>query len=334
MLLQLRQFQRFIAQAHPQIDANAKFQERARKAQAQRAARPNPAPAAGAAADAAVNADGNAGDAPAPPAAPVLAPAMPAAPALAAVSPPEQWGDQHMFWRHSLTFVFVLNGPFTFWHPQAGSRVVCEFLKKAPRNGPQEGQRAVASNDNRRAQRGGQRDEARSESAALNSDFLQNLRASREAQASAADQANDLMRIQLQIQLAQHSATSVSSNLSHMHSALKILGDLPLNAEQVAKKQKMEKDLAEACLAVGSAPAHNPLAAIAVSLSTFSRPPSAAQLASPAAAGTIPRPALAQPARAAGAGGGARHLHPAFIAAQDAALGPAAPAVLRNEDEE
>jgi len=327
LLLQLRQFQRFIAQAHPQIDANAKFQERVRKAQAQRAARANPAPAAGAAVDnAAVNADGNAGAAPAP--------AMPAAPAAAAVSPPEQWGDQHMFWRHSLTFVFVLNGPFTFWHPQAGSRVVCEFLKKAPRNGPQEGQRAVASNDNRRAQRSGQRDEARSESAALNSDFLQTLRASREAQASAAEQANDLMRIQLQIQLAQHSATNVSSNLSHMHSALKILDDLPLNAEQLNKKQKMAQDLAEACLAVGSAPVHNPLAAIAVSLSTFSRPPSAAQLASPAAVGTMPRPALAQPARAAGAGGGARQLHRDFNAAQGAPPGLAAPALHRDENEE
>lgn len=95
------------------------------------------------------------------------------------VSPPEVWSDAVMNWRHPLTFVFVLNGPLTSWHPHPGSRLVCEFLKKAPRSGPQEGVRAVNREDGRRAQRADARGEARAEVCQQNDELLATLRQSR-----------------------------------------------------------------------------------------------------------------------------------------------------------
>jgi hypothetical protein len=95
------------------------------------------------------------------------------------VNPPEQWSDAHMNWRHPLTFVFVLNGPLTFFHPSTGHRQVCEFLKKVPRSGPSDAVRPVSRDDNRRSQRAAARGEERFETADQNGDLLQLLQASR-----------------------------------------------------------------------------------------------------------------------------------------------------------
>ncbi len=114
-------------------------------------------------------------------------PAVGASRALAPpnVAPPEQWCDTHINWRHPLTFVFVLNGPLTYFHPSPGHREVCEFLKKVPRSGPQDVVRPVSRNDSRRVQRAEARNEERTEAAGQNGEVLQMLQASRCALAAA-----------------------------------------------------------------------------------------------------------------------------------------------------
>ena len=107
------------------------------------------------------------------------APPAAAPPAAPNVSPPEVWSDAVMNWRHPLSFVFLLNGPLTSWHPHPGSREVCEFLKKAPRSGPQAGVRAVNREDGRRAQRADARGEARADVGEQNDELLATLRQSR-----------------------------------------------------------------------------------------------------------------------------------------------------------
>ncbi len=52
------------------------------------------------------------------------------------VDQPEVWEYNHIDWRHPATFVFVLNGPLAYFHPDPGSHNVCELLKKVPRSGP------------------------------------------------------------------------------------------------------------------------------------------------------------------------------------------------------
>ncbi len=208
----------FTHQLQLQIDANSRYQERVRKAIAARPRNAvvggadlahNPAVAAAAAAalaghdDAAADASElarHADDSPAPgdravggagpphvDDAPAHAPAVGGAgpPHVAAsrappnVAPPERWCDTHINWRHPLTFVFVLNGPLTYFHPSAGHRLVCGFLKKAPRSGPQEVVRAVSRDDNRRSQRAVDRSEERSGVAEQNGELLQALHESR-----------------------------------------------------------------------------------------------------------------------------------------------------------
>ena len=280
----------------------------------------------------------------APPAARAAPPA--AQPAAPNVSPPEVWSDAVMNWRHPLSFVFILNGPMTYWHPNPENRVVCEFLKKVPRTGPQAGSRAVNRDDSRRAQRSEARNEERADVTAQNEELLQTLRASRcalaavlvisslifhrEAQTSAASdaneimrlqlqqnearalaetaaasQANELRRLQLQLQLAQQATASSTAHILQMQTSLNVLKDLPLSDEQAKKKKKMESDLAEKCLAVANAPP-DPLAAISAQLT----------LLSPAHAPTVPRSSAPPHQLASVAGGGARTLHPQFQAAQ------------------
>jgi hypothetical protein len=70
-------------------------------------------------------------------------------------------------------------------------------------------------------------------------------------EANAASQANQLTRLQLQLQWAQQGATA---HILQRHQALNVLKDLTLDAEQIKKKQKMEKDLADACLELANAP--------------------------------------------------------------------------------
>jgi hypothetical protein len=121
----------------------------------------------------------------APAAAPAAAAPAAAAPAAPNVTPPEVWSDAVMNWRHPLSFVFILNGPLTSWHPHPVSREVCEFLKKAPRSGPQAGVLAVNREDGRRAQRADARGEARADVADQNDNLLATLRQSRCASAAA-----------------------------------------------------------------------------------------------------------------------------------------------------
>ena len=187
----------FTHQLPSQIDQNTKYQDRVRKAIQNR---PRNAVVGGdAAADVAGRADASADDEARrrnerdiaadadddenqdPNAAAdvdvVLLPASRAPPPI--VAPPERWCDAHINWRHPLTFVFVLNGPLTFFHPSAGHRQVCEFLKKVPRSGPQDVVRQVSRDDSRRRQRAADRTEVQSEVAGQNGELLQALQASR-----------------------------------------------------------------------------------------------------------------------------------------------------------
>ncbi len=251
-----------------QNEENSKYTERVRKqvaSQAQRQQRAAPPPvleddddaeASGAAASAAVAGDNGE--------------ALPAAPA--GVRPPDRWGDNHMNWRHPHTFVFLLNGPLTYWHPHAGSRIVCDFLKKSPRSGPQDSVRSVSRNDSRREQRRGNREDALSESASRQGDIVASLRDSREAMASAAQEANRLTRLQLQFQVAQHASVNSTAHLVAAQTALNIVTtSIPagsLDSAQAKKKRRLEKSLAKACLAVSVVPPSNPFASILADLSS------------------------------------------------------------------
>ena len=117
-----------------QIDANARHEDRVRKRA--RANQPAGAGAGQAAAQEAADAvreeqeedrdrDDDEGDSQV---------AAAAGRASVARDAPEVWGDAHVAWRHSSLFVFFLNGPLAYFHPSPGSRNVCEFLKKVPRN--------------------------------------------------------------------------------------------------------------------------------------------------------------------------------------------------------
>jgi hypothetical protein len=187
----------FTHQLQLQIDANAKYAERARKAIA---ARPRNAVVGGAvvlggaaaealpaaaAVDEYEDAAARDDDIPEAPAPAVPAAGASRAPAPPNVAPPEQWCDTHINWRHPLTFVFFLFGPMTYFHPSPGHREVCPFLKKVPRSGPQDVVRPVSRNDSRRAQRADARNEERTEVAGQNGELLQMMQASRCALAAA-----------------------------------------------------------------------------------------------------------------------------------------------------
>ena len=182
---------------------------------------------------------------------------------VAGVRPPLRWSDEHMKWRHPCFFVFALHGPLTFWHPHVGSRTVCEFLKKVPRTGPQSGVRNVDRNDNRRHQRRESREDERSVSASRQDDIVISLRDSREAMASAAQEANQLARLQIQIQCAQHASVHSTAHLTNAHTALNIVKTLAIDGAQAKKKRKLERSLAKACLAFSCvAVPPNPFAAL------------------------------------------------------------------------
>jgi hypothetical protein len=204
-------------------------------------------------------------------AAPAEALAAPGSAAPAGVRPPERWSDDHMHWRHPLTFAFCLYGPLAQWHPHIGSRNVCDFLKKTPRSGPQDSVRGVSRNDNRRTQRRGDREEERSQSASRQDDIIHSLRDSRESMASAAQEANHLTRLQLQFQVAQHASANSTAHLVAAQTALDIvnrsISATSLDTAQAKKKRKLERNLAKACLEVSVAPAPNPFASILAELS-------------------------------------------------------------------
>jgi hypothetical protein len=183
------------------------------------------------------------------------------------VRPPDRWGDDHMNWRHNLSFVFFMNGPLAFWHPHADSRNVCDFLKKSPRSGPQDDVRSVSRSDNRRTQRRGDREEERSQSASRQDDIIQSLRDSRDATARAAQEANHLTRLQLQFQIAQHASANSTAHLVAAQTALSIVNSCALDENQAKKKKKLEKSLAKACLEVSVAAAPNPFASLLAELS-------------------------------------------------------------------
>ena len=126
-------------------------------------------------------------------------------------------------------------------------------------------------------------------------------------EARAASNANELTRLQLQLQLAQQSAASSTAHILQQHQALNVLKDLPLDPDQVKKRQKWEKNLAAMCFAIADAPPDN-LDSIADSLNGMApyHPPRSVSTANRAA----PAPA---PHRAAAGGG--TNLHPQFNAA-------------------
>jgi hypothetical protein len=115
-------------------------------------------------------------------------------------------------------------------------------------------------------------------------------------EARVASHANELTRLQLQMQLAQQTAASSGARILQQHQALNVLRDLPLNDEQIKKKRRMEKTLTRMCFDVAHA-APDPLTAIAASLNGMA---------------TAIRPAPVQNRAAAGC---AANLHEQFDAA-------------------
>jgi hypothetical protein len=229
-----------------------------------------------------------------------------------------------MNWRHPLTFVFMLNSPLAFFHPHPDCRVVCPHLTKVSSSGPQNGVRQVDRADNRRNQRRSVREGERSEAADRQEDILTSLRESRDAMANAHTQANEIARLQLQLQVVQQQqSSSVStSRLVAASTALEIIEarNLSLDERQAKKKKRMEKDLARACLEVSVNAPPDPYASIFAALvgasSTLSVAPDSLRQRSP-------DPTTAPRNRIAAGGGGqrphannAQNLHPNFGAAR------------------
>lgn len=138
---------------------------------------------------------------------------------------------------------------------------------------------------------------------------LQQNEARAAAEARASDQALELTKIQLQLQYARQAAATGTAHVAMLHQSLSALRDLglALTIEQTRKKQMMEQEIIEKCLSAADPPP-DPLAAISAHF----------QLWSPAPSSTVPRPNAAGGAAAArpsAAGGGAAQLHPRFQAA-------------------
>jgi hypothetical protein len=128
-------------------------------------------------------------------------------------------------------------------------------------------------------------------------------------EARAASHANELTRIQLQLQLAQQTAASSTARILQQQQALSVLNNLSLNVEQAQKRQRMEADLAAMCFAIADAP--NTLDAIADSLNYLAPYPP------PHSVSTAARPASVLNRAAAGVDSAA-NLHPQFNAAAHA----------------
>ncbi len=126
-------------------------------------------------------------------------------------------------------------------------------------------------------------------------------------EARAASHANELTRLQLQMQLAQQTAANGAAHILQQQQALNVLRDLPLTDEQTRKKQKWEKNLVDMCFAVADARPDS-LDAIADSLNGMAPYPHWPHSVSTAAR-------LAVTNRAA-AGGSSTNLHPQFTAAR------------------
>ncbi len=278
-----------------QFTANKLYEDRVRKRQ-----RP-PAAAAGLDGQAAAAGDIPNEEPSVPPPGP---PVRPNAPDDA----PERWGDAHVAWRHSSLFVFVLNGPLTYFHPDPGSRVVCEFLKKVPRSGPAAhapAERLVEAGDSRRRQRrhderNGEREEVGNE----NRDFIQQLALSRQSQDRAAQDSNELHRIQIQMQFANMQQQTQQTKLQHiqeLREGINQLNNLPpgmeLSAAQKEAKKDMEQQWADAVIAIGRVPA-DPLAAIADQIANMRQPSSALAAVVEPDQGTVPRAPIASAAPA------------------------------------
>jgi hypothetical protein len=133
-------------------------------------------------------------------------------------------------------------------------------------------------------------------------------------EARAASTANELKRLQLQIQLAQQTSASSTAHILHQHQALNVLKDLTLDSEGIKKRKIMEEDLAKKCFAVADAAPDN-LASIADSLNGMAAYPRFPYSASTANRAAPPGPALNR-------AGGGTNLHPHFNAAAHAAMSP------------
>lgn len=257
-----------------QSAANKLYEDRVRKRQ-----RPAAAAAEGQAAAAAPENDEDASEQ--LQAAPAIQPAM--RPQVR--DAPDRWGDAHVAWRHPSLFVFVLNGPLTHFHPDPGSRTVCEFLKKVPRSGPAvdaPADRPVEAGDSRRRQRrhddrNGEREQAGNE----NRDFIQQLALSRQSQDRAAQESNELFRLQIQMQFANMQQQNRQNRLQHiqdLREGINQLNNLPpgmqLSVAQKKAKENMEQQWADAIVALGRVPA-DPLAAISAEIANMRQPLSA-----------------------------------------------------------
>jgi hypothetical protein len=248
-----------------QMDANSKFQERARKRA--RAASANPNHQARAAVDepgaAAAEQQEENDDA---------GPGAQVADALLRVDQPEIWGDDHFAWRHPLTFAFVLNGPLAYFHPDPSARQVCEFLKRVPRSGPSDLRRPVQRGDSRSVQRAEGRSRAISDSESRNEDFLSEIRESRQGQMRSFTTANELQQIHIEMELATHQQQVQTAHITRQQVALRALSDeqVHLPTLTLAQRQRLvaiEQSYIESCLLVGeSQAAEDPFAPIALRL--------------------------------------------------------------------
>jgi hypothetical protein len=246
---------------------------------------------------------------------------------------PEQWDDTKMTWRHPNTFVFVLNGPLTYFHPDARSRNVCPYLAKVPRSGPSNAERLVNEADSRRVQRLDSRDRQISEVNTRNESVIAELREARqvqaqvaEAQVQAATDANRLQQIHLEMEVAaRQQQWDPMAPIKRMSVALELLEKLSdLSASEIEQRNAMRCEMIQACLNVNTAA--NPFDQIATRLSSMSRP--SGSYSSPQVA-TVPRvqPMNSLPSNPQGrrenspvivalAGGGVRdvrrNLHPTY----------------------
>ena len=192
--------------------------------------------------------------------------------ALLRVDQPEVWGDDHFAWRHPLTFVFVLNGPLTYFHPDPSARLVCEFLKKVPRSGPSDLRRPVQRGDSRSVQRAQGRFRAIFDSESRNDDFLSEIRESRQGQMQSFTTANELQHIHIEMELAKHQQQNQTAHITRQQVALRALNDdqadlPPLTLAQRQRKSAMQQSYIESCLLVGEAQvAEDPFAPIALRL--------------------------------------------------------------------
>jgi hypothetical protein len=304
-----------------QIVANANHEERVRKRgrvvadAAVAAAGGQPDPSNAAAADVALQNDEAAAEGQAPVAS-APAPNAPAAGRSIVRDAPDRWGDAHVAWRHSCLFAFALYGPLTYFHPDIGSRTVCEFLRKVPRSGPPNAgaaARHVDEGDSRRQQRRhNERDAGISRAESDNRNFIEEIAQSRLAQERAARESNELARLQLQVQLAGMQQRQQPSRFEHvegLRKAIELLNKKPegivLSADQILQKQDMERRYADAVLALGQVQ-EDPFASLSSAIANATQPFHAPPPVFDDAIATVPRSNL----RGASA---SNQLHPNYL---------------------